>query len=64
VYVSADTDLCVGAGQCVLAAPDVFGQNDDGHVVPLLTRPAPEFWADVHEAAALCPARAISVHDH
>ena len=27
--IVADTDVCVGAGQCVLADPTVFDQNED-----------------------------------
>jgi len=36
VRVLADRDRCVGAGQCVLSAPDVFDQSDqDGRVLIL-----------------------------
>ncbi|RAJ58780.1 ferredoxin [Streptomyces sp. Amel2xB2] len=28
--IKADTSLCVGSGQCVLAEPTVFDQDDDG----------------------------------
>ncbi|MFE9776133.1 ferredoxin [Streptomyces sp. NPDC005931] len=54
---------CVGAGHCVLSAPDVFGQNEDDGVV-LLLDPTPDAHLGdaVHEAADLCPARAIVVH--
>ncbi|MFF0087030.1 ferredoxin [Streptomyces canus] len=30
--IDVDADRCVGAGQCVMAAPKVFDQNDDGTV--------------------------------
>lgn len=28
----ADRDKCIGAGQCAMAAPAVFDQDDDGVV--------------------------------
>ena len=27
--VIVDKELCIGAGQCVVTAPDVFDQDDD-----------------------------------
>jgi len=54
---------CIGAGQCVLAAPAVFDQDDDGIVVLLdATPPASEHEA-VRKAARLCPAVAIFVDE-
>jgi ferredoxin len=58
--VSLQKDLCIGAGQCVLAAPAVFDQDEDGTVVPLADPPAEEAEA-VRSAAHACPARVISV---
>ncbi|MGW1198245.1 ferredoxin [Streptomyces sp. NPDC002536] len=60
--ITIDEDKCCGAGQCVLAAGDVFDQRDEDGVVVLLD-PAPpqELLARVQDAAALCPALAISV---
>lgn len=58
--VSIDEDGCVGAGQCVLAAPDVFDQRDDDGIVVLLDEaPAPDLHDATREAALLCPALAI-----
>jgi ferredoxin len=55
-------DACVGAGQCVLAAPLVFDQRDDDGIVMLLTPDAPASErANVQEAANRCPASAIKV---
>jgi len=60
VEVELDEPKCVAAGQCVMAAPEVFDQRDeDGVAVLLDDRPAPELLDDVREAAALCPAAAI-----
>jgi ferredoxin len=62
--VSVDVDACVGAGQCVLAAPDVFDQRDeDGMVVLLLERPPAHLEAAGRHAALLCPALAIHTTD-
>jgi ferredoxin len=62
--VTIDMDRCVAAGQCVLAAPDVFDQRDEDGVVVLLNPSPPTESADaVRTAAALCPALAITVED-
>lgn len=55
-------DKCVGAGQCMVAAPEVFDQNpEDGVVILLQANPLPELHANVREAAWLCPAVAIEI---
>jgi ferredoxin len=60
--VIVDQDKCVAAGQCVLAAGAVFDQREDDGIVFLLDdSPPPELHAAVRRAAALCPARAVSV---
>ncbi|MEV8378196.1 ferredoxin [Kribbella sp. NPDC056861] len=57
--VKIDEDSCVAAGQCVLAAPDVFDQRDADGVAILLQPPAAAQYDATREAALLCPARAI-----
>ena len=58
--VEVDTEKCVGGGQCVLAASEVFDQRDeDGVVVLLVETPPAELHDKVRRAAALCPAMAI-----
>lgn len=37
--ISVDTEKCCGAGQCVLVAPEIFDQDEDGIVI--LLDPAP-----------------------
>jgi ferredoxin len=60
--VAVEQDKCVGAGQCVLLAPDVFDQRDeDGSVVLLAENPPAELHEDVREAARVCPALAIQL---
>ncbi|MEV7680561.1 ferredoxin [Streptomyces sp. NPDC088341] len=62
--VTVDQEKCVGAGQCVMLAPDVFDQRDEDGVVVLLTEtPAAELYADVRMAAQVCPALAIDLDE-
>jgi ferredoxin len=59
MHITADRDRCVGAGQCVLAAPAVFDQDDDGLVAPLTTDPADGDQDAVRQAVNVCPSSAI-----
>jgi ferredoxin len=60
--IVADTDRCVGAGQCVLTDPEVFDQSeDDGTVVVLVDHPAELDKA--REAVHVCPSQALSLAD-
>ncbi|OLR93555.1 ferredoxin [Actinokineospora bangkokensis] len=60
--VEIDEDRCCGAGMCVLAAPEVFGQRDeDGVVILLDAAPGEEQRAAVSDAIAQCPALAITL---
>ncbi|MGC4808850.1 ferredoxin [Micromonospora sp. DT233] len=62
VRVQVDRERCCGAGNCVLAAPEVFDQDDaDGLVVLLRPEPAPEAADGVRRAADRCPAAAIAL---
>jgi ferredoxin len=64
VKVLIDQDKCVASGQCVMAAADVFDQRDeDGIAFLLMTDPPAEVADDVHQAAAVCPALAITIED-
>ncbi|MGW2711040.1 ferredoxin [Streptomyces sp. NPDC001356] len=59
--VEVDTEVCVGAGQCVLAAPGVFDQREEDGIVELLEpRPSRAVGDAVREAVHLCPAGAIT----
>ncbi|ROP27508.1 ferredoxin [Couchioplanes caeruleus] len=59
--ITADRDICVGAGNCVLTLPRVFDQDDEGLVKVLDPDPAdaPEDLLD--QAVARCPSGAITV---
>lgn len=59
--VSADRDVCIGAGMCVMTTEVVFDQDDDGIVV-ILTGDVPEGEAErVRSAVRLCPSGALSL---
>jgi ferredoxin len=57
--VELEADKCVASGQCVLAAMEVFDQDDDGIAILLDDHPAAEHRDGVREAVAVCPAAAI-----
>ncbi|MGX1133666.1 ferredoxin [Streptomyces glaucescens] len=62
VRVVADSERCVGAGQCVLAAGDLFDQDMDGLVTQLTDGTVSGTAVErALEAAHLCPAAAITV---
>lgn len=58
--VTADTDICLASGQCVLLAPQIFDQrDDDGIVVTLSQEPSPEQEDAVRQAVLTCPSGAL-----
>ncbi|MHA6803973.1 ferredoxin [Salinifilum ghardaiensis] len=62
--VSIDEDKCVGAGQCVLTAPEIYDQRDeDGVAFPIVAEPEEHHRAEVEESARVCPAAAIRIED-
>ncbi|MET7609122.1 ferredoxin [Streptomyces avermitilis] len=63
MQIRIDHHTCIGSGQCVLTAPGVFAQDDDGYseLVPGGTETAAP--QQVQEAALSCPVQAIAVAD-
>jgi ferredoxin len=59
--INADREICIGAGNCVLTAPEVFDQGDDGLVEVLDPEPAAAREKGVRAAVARCPSGAISL---
>ncbi|MEU7259111.1 ferredoxin [Streptomyces rimosus] len=61
--IDIDTSVCIGSGQCVLTAPGVFTQDDDGFSALLPGREDGTGDPLVREAARACPVQAIAVSD-
>ncbi|RSO30987.1 ferredoxin [Streptomyces sp. WAC 06725] len=61
--IDIDTSVCIGSGQCVLTAPGVFTQDDDGFSTLLPGREDGTGDPLVREAARACPVQAIAVSD-
>ncbi|MCX4854787.1 ferredoxin [Streptomyces canus] len=63
MHIDIDKDACIGAGQCALAAPGVFTQDDDGFSALLPGREDGGGNPMVREAARACPVAAITVSE-
>ena len=62
--ISIEPHKCIGAGQCVLKAPQVFDQReDDGIVILLEESPDGPAAAAARIAARVCPAEVIHIHE-
>ncbi|MFF0494460.1 ferredoxin [Nocardia sp. NPDC004068] len=60
--IRADRERCIGAGMCVLSAPELFDQDDnDGRVLLLNAAPAPDGEAAAREAVRMCPSGALTL---
>jgi ferredoxin len=62
--ISVDKEKCISTGNCVLAAAELFDQNeDDGTIIVLNDTPAPELQESARHAAATCPALVIQIRE-
>jgi ferredoxin len=62
--IVADTNVCIGAGQCVLTEPALFDQSEeDGTVIVLNAEPEGEFADKAREAVRICPSQALSIQE-
>ena len=59
--VSADPNICIGAGLCALTAPDVFDQDDDGIVTVLTPEPDTRQQTAARQAGSICPSGAVHI---
>lgn len=59
--VTADRDVCIGAGMCALTAPEVFDQDDAGIVTVVRPHPGPGEREAAREAEVLCPSGAVRI---
>ncbi|AEA29002.1 phthalate 3,4-dioxygenase ferredoxin subunit (plasmid) [Pseudonocardia dioxanivorans CB1190] len=57
--VRADAERCEGHANCLAAAPDVFGLDDDGVVRVLRVNVLDDQRVYVAEAVASCPVAAL-----
>ncbi|MEV6834003.1 ferredoxin [Streptomyces sp. NPDC051133] len=60
--VVVDMNKCQDHGQCVFAAPDVFGFDDAGRLA-YVPDPDAALREEVEEAADVCPLQAIRIED-
>ncbi|MCF3174867.1 ferredoxin [Streptomyces sioyaensis] len=61
--VTANKDTCTVSSLCVYRAPDVFDQDDEGHVLVLDPEPPETSRAAVRDAARSCPTRSIHLDE-
>ena len=62
--VHVQPDQCAGHTLCNLAAPDVFGLDDDGHVLLLIEGELPaDLESAAYAAVATCPERALVIDE-
>jgi ferredoxin len=64
--ITADRDVCIQAGNCVMVAEHLFDQDDDGIVVVLVgpDSQVPDGEEDkAREAVKLCPSQALTIAD-
>lgn len=61
--ITVDVDRCISGGQCLISAPALFDQDDDGIVVLLGQAEPGQQQEEAREAARLCPASAIEIDE-
>jgi ferredoxin len=60
--ITVDRDLCVGAGQCVLSAPETFELSEMDGLVVLRSAPSGhDVPGNLREAVRQCPSGALSL---
>lgn len=60
MQITVDMNLCESHGQCVFAAPEVFSFDDEDYLL-YDAAPGDALLDKAEKAAAVCPARAITV---
>jgi ferredoxin len=59
--VRVDSDRCVGHGRCYDLAPEIFGEDEQGHCRIRRARVPAELEAKARSAAGNCPEDAIRI---
>jgi ferredoxin len=63
VKIAADREVCISAGNCVMAAGAVFDQDEDGIVVVLVDEVPDSEEDHARDAVRLCPSQALRIAD-
>jgi ferredoxin len=61
--IEVDREKCIGSGQCVLSAENVFDQDELGLVVVTDHSPSEKDQEYAREAARFCPVAAITISE-
>ncbi len=61
--ISIDRAKCMASGNCVMAAPDIFAQDEEGLVNLLHDTPDAKSLPRVEDAVRACPVAAITIAD-
>jgi ferredoxin len=62
--IVVDLELCIGAGVCVMTAPEVFDQNaEDGRVTLRTAHVSGKDAAFARAAVERCPSAALAIAD-
>ena len=65
IQIFANPQTCIGAGQCVRHAPQVFDQREHDGIVVLLAHTAPDGLAPaLKKAEKLCPSQSIRIEQN
>jgi ferredoxin len=59
--VKVDRDLCMGSGQCLIYAPNTFGQDEDA--IAIVLDPEGDSEEAITSAITGCPTHALAVRD-
>jgi len=60
-HVAVDVEVCDSFGACVAAAPQVFDLDDDDLLVVVEEEVTEANRADIEDAVARCPKRALQI---
>lgn len=61
--IEADTDLCIGSGNCTMISEVLFDQDDDGVVEVLVENVPDDEVENARQAVKLCPASVLKLLD-
>ncbi len=62
--VEVDAGSCHGHQMCAIAAPEIFGSDELGNAVVLISGEVPDYLvASVRRAEANCPERAVVIKE-